>query len=55
MHGNLAVCRNPAIPSILIELDFITIPESEELIQTEKFQKNVAEAIAKGIKEWCQL
>ncbi|MFO7936169.1 MAG: N-acetylmuramoyl-L-alanine amidase [Kiritimatiellia bacterium] len=51
-YGNFAVCRNPAIPSILIELDFITVPESEELIQTTQFQKKAAEAIAAGLRAW---
>ncbi|MDA3924292.1 MAG: N-acetylmuramoyl-L-alanine amidase [Kiritimatiellae bacterium] len=53
LYGNLAVCRNPAVPSILIELDFITSPEGEELIQTTKFQREAAEAILRGIQSWC--
>lgn len=50
--GNLAVCRNPAVPSILIELDFITAPEGEELIQSTAFQQSAAEAILKGLRAW---
>lgn len=53
-HGNFAVCRNPAVPSILIELDFITSPEGEELIQTAEFQTKTAEAILKGLQSWHQ-
>jgi len=53
LYGNLAVCRNPAVPSILIELDFITAPKGEELIQTTKFQKKAAEAVLKGVRTWC--
>lgn len=52
LHGNLAVCRNPAVPSILIELDFITSPEGEELIQTADFQKKAADAILRGVQAW---
>lgn len=52
LHGNLAVCRNPAVPSILIELDFITTPEGEELIQTADFQKKAADAILRGVQQW---
>jgi len=50
--GNLAVCRNPAVPSILLELDFITTPEGEELIQTTTFQQSAAQAILKGLRAW---
>lgn len=50
--GDLAVCRNPAVPSILIELDFITTPEGEELIQSAAFQQSAAEAILKGLRAW---
>jgi len=53
LHGNLAVCRNPAVPSILIELDFITTPEGEELIQSAGFQEDVANAVSAGIRSWC--
>ncbi len=51
-YGNFAVCRNPAIPSVLIELDFISTPEGEELIQTAEFQSKAANAILAGIQAW---
>jgi len=53
LQESLAVCRNPAVPSILLELDFITTPEGEELIQSAPFQEQVAAAILKGIRSWC--
>jgi len=53
LNGNLAVCRNPAVPSILLELDFITAPEGEELIQSRAFQDQVSEAVLNGINRWC--
>lgn len=52
LHGNFAVCRNPAVPSILIELDFITSPKGEELIQRAEFQQKSAAAILKGLRRW---
>ncbi len=53
LQESLAVCRNPAVPSILLELDFITTPEGEELIQSARFQEQVGTAVLKGIRSWC--
>ncbi len=50
--ASFAVCRNPAVPSILIELDFITVPEGEEAIQQPQQQIRVAEAILAGLHDW---
>ena len=51
-QASFAVCRNPAVPSILIELDFITVPEGEEAIQNPERQMRVAEAILAGLRDW---
>ena len=51
-QASFAVCRNPAVPSVLIELDFITAPEGEEAIQQAERQKRVAEAIRDGLRDW---
>ena len=51
-QASFAVCRNPAVPSILIELDFITVPEGEEAIQNPERQRRVAEAILDGLRDW---
>ena len=51
-EASFAVCRNPAVPSVLIELDFITVPEGEEDIQGQERQKRVAEAILAGLRDW---
>jgi N-acetylmuramoyl-L-alanine amidase len=50
--ASFAVCRNPAIPSILIELDFISTPEGEEAIQMPEQQRRVADAILAGLRDW---
>ena len=50
--ASFAVCRNPAVPSALIELDFISTPEGEEAIQQPEQQRRVADAILAGLKEW---
>ena len=48
-YGNLAVCRNNAVPSVLLEIDYLVIPEAEERILTDKFRENVANAITHGV------
>lgn len=52
MTASFAVCRNPAIPSCLLELDFINCPEGEDAIQQSKQQQRVAEAILAGLRDW---
>ncbi|EKD26743.1 MAG: hypothetical protein ACD_79C01038G0001, partial [uncultured bacterium] len=51
-YGNLAVCRNTAVPSILLEIDYIIIPEAEERIQEKAFKERIAEEIAGGLEEY---
>ncbi len=50
--ASFAVCRNPAVPSILIELDFLSSPEGEEAIQQPEQQRRVADAILTGLRDW---
>ena len=52
MHGNLAVTRNPEIPSCLIEADFITNPAGEEAVWDPVRRQRLAEAIALGFADW---
>jgi N-acetylmuramoyl-L-alanine amidase len=50
--ASFAVCRNPAVPSCLLELDFINCPEGEEAIQQPDQQRRVAEAVLAGLRDW---
>jgi N-acetylmuramoyl-L-alanine amidase len=50
--ASFAVCRNPAIPSCLAELDFITCPEGEEALRQPDRQRKVAEALLEGLRDW---
>lgn len=50
--ASFAVCRNPAVPSILLELDFISTPEGEESIRRPDQQLRVAGAILAGLRDW---
>ena len=49
---SLAVCRNPAVPSCLVEVDFINLPEGEEASLDPVRRKKVSKAIVMGILDW---
>jgi N-acetylmuramoyl-L-alanine amidase len=48
----LAVCRNPAVPSCLVEVDFINLPEGEDASMDPIRRRNVSRAIVMGILDW---
>lgn len=50
--ASFAVCRNPAVPSVLLELDFISSPEGEDALVQPAQQQRVAEAILNGLRDW---
>lgn len=54
MHANFVVTRSPEIPSVLVEVDFITTPEGEEACWNVPRRRRIGEAIAAGIEAWCQ-
>ncbi len=47
-----AVCRNPAVPSCLLEVDFINLPEGEAESWDPVRQKKVATAVVLGVLDW---
>lgn len=49
---SLAVCRNPATPSCLLEFDFINCPEGEEEIFNAARQEKFAAAVVQGVLDW---
>jgi N-acetylmuramoyl-L-alanine amidase len=49
---SLAVCRNPAVPSCLLEVDFINLPEGEADSMSAKRRNLVAKAVVLGILDW---
>lgn len=49
---SLAVCRNPAVPSCLVEVDFINLPEGEEASADPVRREKVASAIVLGLLDW---
>ena len=48
-YGNLALTRPSQLLSVLVECAFMMIPQQEELLGTEKFQNQCAEAIYQGV------
>lgn len=51
---SLAVCRNPAVPSCLVEVDFINLPEGEEASMDPGRREKVAQAIVEGFGDWLE-
>ena len=49
---SFAVCRNPAVPSCLLEVDFINLPEGEAESWDAVRQKKVATAVVMGVLDW---
>ncbi len=47
-----AVCRNPVIPSTLLEIDFINLPDGEADTWEPERRKKVADAIVLGFLDW---
>jgi N-acetylmuramoyl-L-alanine amidase len=53
-YANLVLTRPSQIPSVLVECAFMMIPEQEALLRTEKFQKNCAQAISRGVRNFVE-
>ncbi|NIR51426.1 N-acetylmuramoyl-L-alanine amidase [candidate division KSB1 bacterium] len=51
-YDNLALCRPPQMPAVLIESAFIMHPEEEILIKSDEYKEEAAEAIIKGIEDF---
>lgn len=51
-QANFWVLNGAYMPSVLIEIAFISNPSEEKLLRTEKFQRRVAGAIAEAITEF---
>ena len=52
LYANFAVTRNPEIPSVLIEADFITHSDGEVAAWDASRRPRIAAAIADGIADW---
>ncbi|MBV9080674.1 MAG: N-acetylmuramoyl-L-alanine amidase, partial [Elusimicrobia bacterium] len=50
-RSNLAVCRTPTMPSVLLEMGFLVLPEGEERLISPQHHALVAKSIADALKE----
>ena len=51
-HAGFAVLKAPDVPSILIETGFISNPKTESLLKTPAYQKQIAQSILSGVKQY---
>ena len=51
-EANFAVLRAPDVPSILVETAFLSNPTEEQLLGSESFRQQCAQAIATGIQKY---
>ncbi len=51
-QAGFAVLKSPDIPSILVETGFISNPKESSLLATRAYQKQMAVAIHRGIRDW---
>ncbi|MFT4520691.1 MAG: N-acetylmuramoyl-L-alanine amidase [Halioglobus sp.] len=51
-QAGFAVLKSPDIPSILVETGFISNPSESRQLATPSYQKKMAGAIHRGIKDW---
>lgn len=52
LHANFAVTRNPRIPSVLLEADFITHPQGERASLDPEMRRIRAVELVTGIFDW---
>jgi len=53
-YGNLVLTRPSQLPTVLVECAFMMIPEQEEFLKTDKFQKKCAQAIYHGVLKFIE-
>lgn len=53
-YANFFVLRRAKMPSLLAEMGFISNPKEEKLLKTDKYQRDAATAIFKGILSYTQ-
>jgi len=51
-QAGFAVLKAPDIPSVLVETAFISNPEEEEKLRSEAYQKQLTEALLRGILQY---
>ena len=60
LHGNgveqagFVVLKTPQIPSILVEIGFISNPKEEKRLNTRSYQKKLVEKITRGVVQYAE-
>jgi N-acetylmuramoyl-L-alanine amidase len=53
-QANFLVLKAPDIPSVLLEIAYVTNKEDERLLKQNGFQERVARTVASSIKKYCK-
>lgn len=53
-NGGLYVLRTTKVPSVLVELGFISNVEDASLLKDDKWREKVVEALGRGIEQYCK-
>jgi N-acetylmuramoyl-L-alanine amidase len=51
-QANFAVLRAPEIPSVLVEMGFLSNPEDEKLLNLKSYQARLAERLVTAVDEY---
>jgi N-acetylmuramoyl-L-alanine amidase len=51
-RANFIVLRRPEIPSVLVEMAYITNKEDEQLLNEDKFQEQFAKGLTNAINKY---
>jgi N-acetylmuramoyl-L-alanine amidase len=51
-QANFIVLRAPDIPSVLVEMAYMTNKEDERLLNSDPFQEKIAKALAASVKRF---
>ena len=52
LRANLAVCRMTQMPAILLEMGYLVLPESEELLMSDKFHKLASDVVLNSLQSY---
>lgn len=53
-HASFGILRSPDIPSVLVEVGFISNANEEKLLKSEAYQEKLAKSIYQGIRRYFQ-
>jgi N-acetylmuramoyl-L-alanine amidase len=53
-QAGFAVLKEPGMVSLLVETGFISNPDEEAKLISRKYQREIAEAVARGVRDYCQ-